>query len=166
MWHERYYSLNTTSNPPLGLALPANCASVQFPGSHQVNNYVGSYQTGHIYIQSLFATSDDTRKILRQRVTPHMTDRNRWVKCPSFELDADVGTAAITLDYSNDGGRTFNPWSYTQTGSNDQGGAFERFKFWQLGRSRDRVWRVTSLDDSNVHRWVGAYVGVEDGTEP
>jgi hypothetical protein len=167
MWHERYYSIGNTFGGQLGMALPTCVASVQFPGSNQINNYVGDYDSSHIYIQSLLATNDNGRNIWYQRVMPHMADRNRWIAYPSFELDADVGTATMVLAYSNDGGRTYPPGlSYPIQGSNDQGGAFQRFKWWQLGRSRDRVFSMASFDGANNHRWVNAYVGITEGTEP
>ena len=74
------------------------------------------------------------------------------------------------LSYSNDGGRNFltgAPWPYAmrQAQSSGTAGAFRRFYSLQLGRSRDRVFKVEIIDGTNLIRIANAYLTAEGGTE-
>ena len=158
LWHERVY----------GGAYPICFASV--PGFNSNGpNFVGDGKSGAIYFQGIGYPSDGGATISYTRTSPHVSDHNRWTKYNALEIDADIGTAGITLSYSNDGGRSFKTLlrpDATLYGSNDRGGAFERFKWWQLGRSRDRVFRTQINTSSNLVRIVNAYLWANAGTEP
>lgn len=163
-WHERAYL-----NPISGLmerARPDCFASVnQFLTSTQ--NFVGDYATGAIYKQSLAYPADNGQPIRRIRTAPHVSNQNRWVQYSSLYLDADIGTAQPALDFSNNGGKTF-PRAYAakpaSTESPEDG--FPRYGWVQLGRSRDRVFRVTIDSSASTICLISAYLDAAPGTEP
>lgn len=178
LWHERS-SLIGSGGTANACVLGTCCASLPgFAGSAPPFNYIGDYyytsagqqSGGAIYLQSLAYANDNGLSIYRQRTFPHLADRNRWLKYPSLEISADAGTAQFSLSYSNDGGKTF-PASLmrpAQGPTNDQGatGQFGRYKWRQLGRSRDRVFQISCTDNTNLPNLIDAYVGIGDGTEP
>lgn len=163
-WHERAY-LNPTSGL-MERARPDCFASVnQFLTSTQ--NFVGDYSTGHIYKQSLAYPADNGQPIRRIRTAPHVSNQNRWVQYSSLYLDADIGDAEPALEFSNNGGKTF-PRSYAakpaSTETPEDG--FPRYGWVQLGRSRDRVFRVTIDSNTSTICLISAYLDVAPGTEP
>lgn len=165
MWHERAY-LNAGT---LERARPNCFASVNnFPAAGQNTNYVGDYSTGNIYSQSISIAADNGSTIRRIRTAPHIANHNQWIKYRRFELDADIGTATPVLDYSNDGGRNFQvgtlAYAMTKSTASTPGG-FGQYYAMQLGRSRDRVFRVTINDSTNLIKLVNAYVDANPGTE-
>lgn len=169
LWHERY-----SNNAGAYTQWLANCfASINsLQGSAPLGkDFVGDYSTGKIYQIGAQFTSENGTAIIRQRNSAHIASSNRWVKYPSLEIDADVGTAQIALSYSNDGGRTFPHTRSAISASNDQAymsgdSGFGRFKFWQMGRSRDRVFSAKIVDGSNKIALVNSYLTAEEGTEP
>jgi len=170
LWHERAF----WNGSALSMAYPICFGSVQWaPTGWGTNNFAGSFGTGDVMTFSQLNTKDTvggvTFPIRRIRTAPHVSDGNRWIKYPFFELDANIGSATPFIDYSNDGGRSFPlPTGGARTllnGGTDQGGAFVRYKGWQFGRSRDRVFRVTITDQTNQIALVNAYCGAGAGTE-
>lgn len=179
LWHERTSAAG--SNPTNAKAIGMCCASLPAFGSFANPaappfNFVGDWYYnaagfqggGAIYTQSLSYASDNGLPIFRQRTFPHVADRNRWTAYPSLEISADAGTAEFSLSYSNDGGKSYPLSRPAQGPSNDQAqeGGFGRYKFWQLGRSRDRVFQISCTDSTNLPNLVDAFVGVESGIEP
>ncbi len=163
LWHERAYYNAGSGNFERGRA---DCfASVQTAGGSI--NLVGDYSNGNIYKQSLTYPSDAGAAIKRQRVCPHISKQNQFIKHRRFELDADVGTAQFTVDYSDDGGRTFpGATARTITKSAASGvDTFGRYFGLEWGRSRDRVYRVTVIDAANLIKITNAYVDVDAGIE-
>ena len=158
-WHERYYA---AEYPNCFVSLPAFDALGP--------NMVGM-DSGKIRKQSITFANDGTGfPIGYTRTAPHLADQNKWIKYPRFELDIDCGNAQPTLSYSNDGGRSFlagAPWPYNMRQSVNGGtaGGFRRFYALQLGRSRDRVFSVNIIDDTNLVRINNAYLTAEPGTE-
>lgn len=167
LWHER----NTKVGGVQAAWLP-NCfaSAPYFSTSSSGPNFVGDFSSGKIYYMLLSATSDAGANIIRQRMSPHVANKNLWTKHVSLELDADVGTAQAQLLYSNDGGRTY-PHSRaavaasTDAGYGSVGGGFGRFKWWQLGRSRDRAYQIKIDDNANQIALINAYLNAEQGTE-
>jgi len=170
LWHERY------SNNALGAFtqwLPNCFASINSTqGSGPAGlDFVGDYSSGKIYQIGAQFTSENGVAMIRQRNCPHISNSNRWVSHASLEIDADIGTAAIALAYSNDGGRSFPHTRAAISASNDKAynsgdSGFGRFKFWQLGRSRDRVYSAKIVDANNPIRIINAYLAADEGTEP
>jgi hypothetical protein len=165
MWHQRGF-WNGSQNI---VDLPFCFASVQkSPIPNVLGNYVGD-KNGNIYFYT-FSHSDNGTLISYERICPHIQGgRNRWIKYPWFEVDAAIGSANITLNYSNDGGRTFLTLSRpdaTIAGSNDLArGAFQRFRWRQLGSSRDRVMRVVVKSNSQSVTLINGYLGAGGSTE-
>ena len=157
LWHQRSYSLAGT--------IPTGFASVPNFGATWPSFAIG--ENGKVCYQSQTYTSDLGTAITYTRTAPHSSNENKWIKYPRLELDCDIGTAAPVLDYSNDGGKTFLGLSVPMRQAQDQGtrGTFRRFYATQLGRSRDRVFKVTITDDSNQIRIVNAYLTAEASNE-
>ena len=165
LWHERNYL-----TPGTGVVTQhrANCVACVPDFAANGGIFIGDYNSGNIYVQNLGFTADNSNPILYKRRAPHVANRNRWVKYPSLELDCDIGSAQAVLSYSNDGGRTFThsraaQGTVTPSGNSDQ---IPKLKWWQLGRSRDRVFDVTITDSSHPIRLVNAYLNAVPGTEP
>jgi hypothetical protein len=174
MWHRRGYWNTGTSQ----WAAPLVQTYVSLPtSSGGLTNFVGSATNGNVYWQSLLFPADaDGSAIRRVRTCPHISNSNRWVKYRRFELDADIinaltaepSTGSVTLDYSNDGGRTFqnNTPAFTLAPSGASGqGTFQKYYQMNLGRSRKRVFRVTYSSSTDLVRFAGAYVDANPGTE-
>jgi hypothetical protein len=165
LWHERYYSAGIW--PSCFASLPGN-----FYGSFNTNGpfFVGDAFSGKILFQSTLYPNDGnntSNTITYTRTAPHISNENKVVKYPRFELDCDIGTAHPILDYSNNGGQSFLGYNRPLVQAADEGipGAFPRFYATELGRSRDRVFKLTIADGTNLIRIANAYVTVEPGTE-
>ena len=109
-----------------------------------------------------------TRKIVRRRVGPHMSNEQLWNFFTRFQLDLESGTAnadapnpIVTLRWSDDGGHT---WTQGVDVSAGTAGAYStRLLWYQLGRSRDRIFRI-DMDDPVKWAIVNAYVQSTPGT--
>jgi len=158
MWHERTYA-----GP-----FPTCYANVPgFTFSSTGPSYVGDGLSGKIYYQGQGYPSDGGTPIVYTRTFPHIADRNHFIKYGLLELDCDIGTAQVALEYSNDGGKTFPLTRAAISGSAEtSNGGFARFRWQQLGRSRDRVFKFVITTATNLIRLVNAYVGVTPGVEP
>ena len=167
LWHERSYTQ----------ALPCSFASL--PGFWQglsvahSANFVGDLFSGSIYFQSIYEPNDAGTAITYTRTAPHVSNQNRAINYTRFELDGDFGTGAgahacaPVLDYSNDGGRTFLSINRDLQQSQDMSypSTFKRYYATELGSSRDRVFKVSITDDTNLIRIANAYVDVAPGDE-
>lgn len=154
LWHERAYYSNGTLVP----WLPICAASVQAaPNATYVKTFVGDRQSGNIYQVGQQYTNDNGTAIWRQRTCSHISESLNWTRYAAFEVHADIGTAQMTMFYSNNGGKTFpalNRPDATKSASNDQGvnsggGTYPRFRWMQLGRSRKRTMGISILDGNN-----------------
>lgn len=86
----------------------------------------------------------------RQRTMPHFTDEQVWIFYHRAHLDVETGTANLTgdgtdpqimLDWSDDGGHT---WSQEKWRTAGRTADWTLRALWRrLGRSRDRIFRVT-----------------------
>lgn len=125
------------------------------------NHYVGDWQNGNIYIQSTNAATDNGTVIMRQRAAPHLNTEHLWSFYNYFELltDAPAGTVFI-LDWSDDGAQTWH--AGLSTSPNGIAGQATRVIWRRLGRSRDRIWRIT-FSTAGKGALVTAYLGVEQG---
>jgi hypothetical protein len=163
LWHERTYA-STSYGKPLN---PTAFANV--PGFASLNQqYVLDEEKGYLWNQSVTYTNDggSGNSITYTRTAPHSSAQNQWTKYPRFELDCQIGTAAPTLDWSNDGGQNFLGKTVALRQAADAGAAqtFRRFYATELGRSRDRVFKVTITDDANTIRIANAYLTANPGT--
>lgn len=162
-WHERAFLNAGSGNIE---RIRADCfASVTTASG--ATNYVGDYATGNIYKMGLQYTSDNGAAIQRRRISPHVSNQNRWVKHRRLEFDADIGTASIQLGWSDDGGRNFRAGSYKTITKSTAAGydTFGKYYRLQLGRSRDRVYDMTITDAANPIRIANAYLDANPGME-
>jgi hypothetical protein len=108
---------------------------------------VGDYAAGTIYEMSLALTSDAGAAIRRLRRAPYLVDQETRVFHHRFELVLEVSAAVdVTLQWSDDGGKTFNAGKTINTGapSSDQ-----RIIWRRLGEARHRVYQTT-ITSSNA----------------
>lgn len=159
-WHERNWY--NAGNP--GRILGDCFASVNnFPAA--TSNFVGDYSSGKIFSQSLSTASDFGGSIQRIRIAPIISNQNKWLKYRKFTLDADLGTAVPSLSYQNSsGGSLVQTYSMTRTAAPASGGLGQYYAY-QLGRARERIFRVVVVDSANVIRLVNAYVDASPGIE-
>lgn len=161
MWHERTYNNLGTQER----ARPDCFASLQGTAFSFPKNFVGDYATNKIYIQSYSYSQDNGVNIIYTRTSPHLSNSNRWVKHQSLMLDGTFGSATPTLAYSDDGGSTFGSAADMQVVGTSAAEGVTTFQSWQLGRSRDRVYKVV-IDTNQQVRVSNAWLSVEAGTEP
>lgn len=170
LWHERSYAgiwPCSFANQPGNFYQAWNGANGPF--------YVGDANSANIYLQTIGRASDNGAAINYYRTAPHLSNSNKVIRYPRFELDIDPqatspgGTGSIqpVLDYSNDGGKNFLGYNRAMQQASDQGfpTGFQRFFALQLGRSRDRVFKVSITDASNLIRIPGAYLTGVPGME-
>jgi hypothetical protein len=163
VWHERA-SLDPTTGQ---LGRHRAQYHVMGFGKHLVSDYAD----GRLYELDLDYYLDDTTVIPRIRQgAPIINDRN-WLYHHSFELvfEAGVGLDAGTspgadpqlmLEWSDDGGQS---WSESRWLSAGKIGARAQRAVWRrLGRSRERVYRVTQSDPVKT-AWLSAWVEAAGG---
>ena len=121
--------------------------------------------SGKVYQVRSDVYDDDGVDIVRTRQAGHISHEQKWLFYSSLQLDCNTGQGIVanpsyTLEISNDGGNTF-PMQIIQIG-----GAVAAYKtriYWnRLGRSRDRVFRVTTRA-RNPQSWVAAYLEFQKG---
>ena len=85
-----------------------------------------------------------------------------------LHLDTGIGTVEgqgvnpqIALSYSDDGGNTWSPEHWMSAGA--LGTYFTRVMWYQLGQSRDRVFRIVTSDPV-AYRLIALYLNVQPGT--
>ena len=137
-------------------------------------HFVGDWQTGQIYVQSLTTYTDNGTEIQRIRTAPHISDEQTLNFYHRFQLDLQTGSADmnhIFLDWSDDGGHTFGqytgadpaPPGQTPSMGNPATGEYGFRVIWTpLGSSRDRIFRVT-ISDSVPIAIVNAYLDCSPG---
>lgn len=138
---------------------------------------VGDWRNGNICLQSLntYTTLDasgNSAPIRRQRTAPPISRTMNWNFFHEFELDLQTGigipippaqgsSPLAILDFSDDGGRTFSNEIPTPLGALGQ--TAYRALWRRLGKSRDRVFRVTITDPIPI-AIVNAYIRMSPGT--
>lgn len=125
---------------------------------------VGDWSNGKIYRQSLALLDDDGTSIHRIRTSPHLSTEQLWSFYSRFQLDMEVGLSitvpGVTLEWSDDGGHTF---STPRTATADDATYAGRIVWRRLGKSRDRVFRITITDAVPI-ALIRAILDVEQGT--
>lgn len=144
-WHERMFK-NPITN---AMELHRGSCHVFF----SKKNLIGDRETGKIYNLSLSFQGDNGDEQVRERISPHYQDEKRLMSYASFELDMEVGVGLVSgqgsdpqimMQYSDDGGRT---WSSELWQSIGKIGEYRNRVIWrQLGRARDRVFKVSISD--------------------
>lgn len=145
LWHERAYrkadgSLNRHRS---------NCHCF-FGGEH----VVGDWENGNLYALDLDYYSDNGDAMPAIRSAGHVSSPgHEFIYWDSFQVDCETGVGLqsgqgsdpkILLDFSDDGGHT---WSNEKTSTLGAVGKYRARALWRrLGRSRDRVNRITITD--------------------
>lgn len=161
LWHERAY---TPVGPSIGLSRHrAETHTVGF-GLH----LVGDYANGNIYQLDTQTFNDNGQPITRIRTAPYINSELKNLFISRMQLDMHLGLQAdgiaiipqAMLQWSDDGGNTWSNEQWISLGK--IGNTLARAIWRRLGRTRQRVFRVTITDDVFV-AIVNAYVDVESG---
>lgn len=146
LWHERAW------RNPVDASLNRHRSNCQMAFANQI--IVGDWENGNLYSLSLDAYTDNGAILPAIRQAPHFaTPDNTWSIFDRFWLDLEtgVGLAAgqgsnpmVMIAWSDDGGHTFPNEVMVSAG---QIGLYRaRAIVRRVGKSRDRVWRVTITD--------------------
>lgn len=150
LWHERDSS---------GGRHRARCHGYVW-GKH----LVGDWQNGNIYEMAPNYYDDDGTPIRRSRQAPHLSDEELNHFFHRLQLDMETGSGVadpeMQLEWSDDGGHT---WSLPIVVTAGALGAYSKRVIWRrLGKSRDRVFRITSTA-AIPHTWIDAVIDVTKG---
>ena len=91
---------------------------------------------------------DDVHRV--EVTSPPIHSEGRWIEFERLEVDFDMGRGTLTLDpqamlqWSDDGGNTWSSEYWRPIGK--EGQYEKRAVWWNLGRSRDRVFRLSFAD--------------------
>jgi hypothetical protein len=162
MWHQRAWRNATDAS------LNRHRANCQMAFINE--NIVGDWENGNLYKLDLDVFTDNGALIPRIRACPHLSDPDyRWQVFDSLQLDMQTGVGLTTgqgsdpkamLQWSTDGGYSWSNELWASMGKIGERGA--RVKWRRLGRSRDRVFKVTITDPVRV-AIVGASVVARTG---
>lgn len=169
-WHERGYWNATNA-----------IMTAHHSWGHTYNfgkHLVGDPTSGRLNEMSISIYSDLGNPIRRVRRSAPIASENQWIFHHQVQIDCEVGLGSqppllngdgtprgpqLTMDYSDDGGKT---WSNELTEDMGQAGKYNRrVMFWRLGRSRDRVYRITGSDPV-PYRIIEGYLEATPGFTP
>lgn len=132
---------------------------------------VGDYENGKIYTSSLDTYSEDGNPLVSERTGMHITNDLKFLFHNSFQVDLQPGVGLdglgqgvnpqIMLQWSNDGGHTWSSERWVSMGRIGQ--YLARARWNQLGRARDRVYRVR-ITDPVKRALIGAQLDAQAGT--
>ena len=155
IWHTRASGASDTRHR-------ANCYAF-FEGKH----IVGDFENGTLYEYDLSAYDDDgtTLRRIRAAQAVHEERKNLFHHQLEIEFEAGVGLTSgqgvdpqAMLQWSDDGGHTWGNEHWTTIGAL---GKYKNRAIWRrLGKSRDRVYKLTITDPVKV-AMIGAYLDAE-----
>jgi hypothetical protein len=162
LWHERAW------RDPADGTLKQDRAICQMAFAGET--IVGDWETGELYVLDLDYFTDNGDPISRIRACPHISDSDyRYQSFDALQVDMQTGVGLTTgqgsdpkamLQWSTDGGYSWSNELWASIGK--IGERRSRVKWRRLGRSRDRVFRVTITDPVRV-AMIGASVQVRTG---
>lgn len=159
VWHERKYSAD-------GVNFTRHLGNFYAYDSTTGQHVVSDYRNAVLYRMALSNPQDGNDRITRWRTAPHLSEENKRLFYSSFTLDCESGMTSqdgfqhITLQWSDDGGHT---WSQPRTLQLAGPGNYRnRFIFRRLGKSRDRVFKVSTSDPARI-AWINAYLEFAEG---
>jgi hypothetical protein len=130
---------------------------------------VGDPATGILYQQSLNYTDDNGALIQYTRAFPHLIGENQFHYDHRLELLMEMGAQTpsaplpvIGLDWSDDHGHTFNDTIARTMNASNSGNYTQRAAFRRLGKSRDRVYRISITAKSQI-ALIDTYLEVTPG---
>jgi len=151
MWHERG-NWNETGQDFIAYPFVSHCHFknkhyVCGPEAESIAPAAATNKLGILYRQSVNYPTRAGDPIRRLRVTPHLSGELAYQFYHQIWLDVSVKAAGavtpvVTMDWSNDGGRTWsNPHPVTMPVTNTAGESKFRTIWRRLGHGRDRVFR-------------------------
>lgn len=161
-WHERGYW-----NEEMGVwqAALAGCHVYAFN-----QHLAGDWQSGNIYVMSVYTYTDNGHPIKRFRRAPHISTEQARIFHDFMQIDLNVGDGPqpplldgagnprgpqVMLRWSDDGAQT---WSNEYWATAGQAGHYRTRVYWnRLGRARDRVYEM-SVSDPVPWRVIDAYL--------
>lgn len=163
LWHQRAW------RDPADNTLKQDRAICQMAFAGET--LVGDNSNGNIYVLDLDYFTDNGDPIARIRACSHLSDPEyRYQFFDSLQVDMQTGVGLVTgqgsdpkamLQWSDDGGYSWGNELWASIGK--IGERRTRVKWRRLGRSRDRIFRVTITDPIRVIM-VGASAQVSLGT--
>lgn len=142
LWHQRAWR-----NPSGALDRHRSICQMAFAGQ----NIVGDWENGNLYILDLDVYTDNGNILPAIRQCPHISTGNVWQFFHKLWIDMQTGVGLnagsdpqLLLEWSDDGGHSFPNRLLVSMGKIGERRA--RANFRRLGKSRDRVWRVTITD--------------------
>lgn len=145
LWHQRAYRDPTTGV----LGRHRSLCHVSFAGE----NLVTDYANGNIYALDLDVYTDNGDILPSIRQCPHIATGNAYEFFWKLWIDMQTGVGLVAgqgsdpvmmLEWSDDGGATFPNAMTAKIGKIGETKA--RANFRRLGKSRDRVWRLSITD--------------------
>lgn len=128
---------------------------------------VGDWETGEVHWLDGALADDSGNPIVWERASPHMNREKTFNFYGNFQLDTETGLGGSTpiarLAWSDDGGHTYSKGVDMNLGAAGQYPTRCRAAG-NLGRSRDRVFRVRVSNDVPPSGVIGAYIDVTAGT--
>ena len=133
--------------------------------------YVGDYSNGKIYkmLSTVYDDDDDEIQRIRAAQAVHKDRKLIFHDELEIEFEAGVGLASgasadtdpqASLDWSDDGGHTFKTAVDADIGASGEYSVRARWR--RLGRSRDRVYRVTMIAKTKIVM-IGAHLRASVG---
>ncbi|GAC1403857.1 MAG: hypothetical protein NVSMB64_06220 [Candidatus Velthaea sp.] len=152
LWHERGWWNGASNVQQLG-----RCHAYCF-GKH----LVGDRLSGKVYWMHLAFYDDAGTAIHRLRAAPHQSEEDNRTFYARFRLEMEnTGTINPSLDWSNDGGHTFDT---PRTTTSNTAGALARYDWRRCGAARDRVFRVQTSAAVKI-AMLGADLEMTNGTK-
>ena len=162
LWHERAWRDPATGTLKQDRAI----CQMAFAGE----TIVGDWETGELYVLDLDYFTDNGDPIARIRSCPHISSsdyKQQFFASLQVDMQAGVGLSSgqgsdpkAVLQWSTDGGYSWSNELWASIGKIGERRA--RVKWRRLGRSRDRVFRVTITDPVRV-AIIGASVQLSEG---
>lgn len=111
----------------------------------------GDFEEGALYVLDQDYYYDNTKQIIRERTSPHISSEMRRVFYDELVLDFQTGIPSnnsldptVMLEFSDDGGETWSDQRLESAGTTGQYGL--KVNFHRLGSGRNRVFRVRVSD--------------------
>lgn len=150
LWHQRAW------RDPADTMLKQDRAVCQMAFAGET--IVGDFSNGNLYALDLDYYTDNGDPISRVRACPHLSDPDyRYQMFASLQVDMQTGVGLASgqgsdpqamLQWSDDGGHSWSNELWASIG--EIGERRTRVKWRRLGRSRDRVFKVTITDPIRV----------------
>lgn len=149
LWHERAWRDPLTN---FMRRHRSNC-QMQFAGY----TLVGDFENGNVYVLDMDTFTDNGDPIARIRSCPHLSRDYKWQFFSALQIDMQTGVGLVDgqgsdpqamLQWSDDGGYVYGTEFWKSIGRIGERRARVRWR--RLGKSRDRVFKLTITDPIRV----------------